>query len=100
MVVFGQKRLYSGRSSSIWAKVVLFLQKWFYSGKSGSILATSGCNRAKRLFSGKSGFIWAKVILFGQKWLCSTGWLYSVNVFVFDQMWLYSEIGVVLGQSG
>ena len=32
-VVFGQKWLYSGKSSSIKAKVVVFGKKWLYSGK-------------------------------------------------------------------
>ena len=32
VVVFGQKRLYSGKSGCFWAKDVLFWQKWLYSG--------------------------------------------------------------------
>ena len=41
--------------------MVVFGQKRFYSGK-------SGCIRAKWLYSVKSGCILAKVVVFGQKW--------------------------------
>ena len=42
MVVFGQKRFYSGKTDVIWAKL---------------------------LYSGKGGSIGEEVVLFGQKWL-------------------------------
>ena len=48
MVVFGLKRLYSGKKRSIRAK-------WLYSGK--------------MVVFGKSGCIQAKVVVFWQKWL-------------------------------
>ena len=34
MVVFGKECFLSGKSGSIWAKVVKFGQKWLYWGKS------------------------------------------------------------------
>ena len=62
MVVIGQKWLFSCKSCSIWARVVVFGQsgiiwaEWEYSGK-------PGCIRAKVVvFSGK-------VIVIGQKFL-------------------------------
>ena len=53
VVVFGQKRLYSGKSGCIWAKVVIFVQ--------------SSCNRADFVVCGQSGCILAKVVVFGKK---------------------------------
>ena len=70
VVLFGQKLLFSGKSSCIRARevvfgdewlysvdVVLFGQKWLYSGK-------RGCIPAKWLY-------WGKVVVFGQKWMYS-----------------------------
>ena len=57
-----------GQSSCIWAKVVLFIQNWLYSGKSGS-------NRAKVvLLFGQSGSIRAKVVVFGQSGCFRAKW--------------------------
>ena len=53
MVVFGQKRLYSGKGGCIRAKVV--------------IIAQSSCNRAIFVVSGHSGCTLAKVVVFGKK---------------------------------
>ena len=50
--------LYSGKSGSIWAKVVVFGQKWFYSGK----FVVFG---TKWLYSGKSSCYRTKMVLFG-----------------------------------
>ena len=53
--------------------MVLFCKKWLYSGKSGSIRAKvvvfgqNGCIRAGLLYLSKSGFIRAKVVVFVQK---------------------------------
>ena len=52
--------MYSGKSGSIRAKVIVILQNWFFLGK-------SGCIRAKVVVVVKSGCIWAKVVVFGQK---------------------------------
>ena len=76
MVVFGQKKLYSGKSGCNWAS-------WLF-GQSG-YFGQSGCIRAKWLYSGCIG---VKVVVFGQKLL------YSNKVVVFGQKWLY------LGKSG
>ena len=54
MVVFGQ-------NGFIRAKMVVFGQKWLYSGKSGS-------NRAKVVLLGQYGYIPAKMVVFGQNW--------------------------------
>ena len=65
MVVFGQKRLYSGKVVVIgqkWlysGKVAVFGQKWLYSGKSG--------DRAKVVGFGQISFIRALVVIFRQK---------------------------------
>ena len=56
-----------GQSSCIWAKVVLFGQNWLYSGKSGS-------NRAKVVLFGQSGSIRAKVVVFGQSGCFRAKW--------------------------
>ena len=48
-----------GQSGCIGAKVVVFGQKRLYSGK-------SGCIRAKVVVFGKDGCIGAKVVVFGQ----------------------------------
>ena len=56
MVVFGQKRLCSG-------KAVVFENNWLYSC-SVIVFGQSGCIRAKWLHSGKN-------VVFGQKWLYS-----------------------------
>ena len=91
MVVFGQKWLYSCKTGSIRAKVVVLgnvvviVQTRLISGKSDCIwesvgiwaivlvLGQSGCIGAKvvvfgqkRLYSGKSGCIRAKVVVFGK----------------------------------
>ena len=83
-VVFGQKRLDSGKvvgfwqSGCIWAIVVLFA-KWLLSGKSGSLLA-------KVVVSMLSGCIWAKVVVFGQSCCIRARSFYSGNVVVFGQI--------------
>ena len=53
MVVFGQKRLYSGKSGCIRTKVV--------------IIGQSSCNRAIFDVCGQSGCILAKKVVFGIK---------------------------------
>ena len=63
MAVFGQKRLYSGKTGCIQAKVVVFRQKWLFSGK----IVVIGENwlylmkviiiGKKLLYSGKNGCI-------------------------------------------
>ena len=64
MAVFRQsgcirtKVLYSGKSGSIQAKVVVFGRKWFYSGE-------NGCIKAKVVAFGQSGCIQAKVFVLG-----------------------------------
>ena len=81
VVVFGKKLLYLGKvvvfgqSGCIQAKVVVFVQKWFFSGK-------SCCIRAK-------WFSLEKVNLFGKKWLYSAKWLYS-KVVLYGQKWFYA----------
>ena len=83
MVVFGQRLLYSGKSFSNRAKVVVFGQ--------------SDCIRSKWLFSKKVVFFGqgGYIVVFGQKWLYSeksccirAKWFYSVKVAVFWQNWL------------
>ena len=59
MVLFGQNRLYSGKSGSIQAKVVVFGQKLLCSRKVVVF-------RKKFLFSGKSGCIRGKWFYFGK----------------------------------
>ena len=65
MVVFVEKRLYSGKV------VVVNLEMLFYWGKSSCIrenllyLGKSGCIWAKWLYSGKSSCNRAKVVVFG-----------------------------------
>ena len=53
VLVFGQKRLCSGKSGCIRGKVVIFGQ--------------SSCNRANFVACGQSGCILAKVVVFGKK---------------------------------
>ena len=65
-----------GQSSCIRVNVVVFGQKRLYSGK-------SGCNRAKWFFRAKvvvvrpSGYIRTKVVVFLQSGCIGTKWLYS-----------------------
>ena len=59
MVVFGQKRFYSGSSGSIRAKLMLF-------GQSCCIRAKVVLFGKKLFYSGKSGCSRAVVVLFGQ----------------------------------
>ena len=59
MVLFGQKRLYSGKSGCIQIKLVVIGQKWLYSGK----VVVFG---QKWFYSDKCGFIRVKVVVFGR----------------------------------
>ena len=65
MVVFSQKRLYSGKGGCIRVKVVAFGQggsdpsKWLYSG-------SCGCIRAKMIFLGQYGCIRVKLFFSGR----------------------------------
>ena len=80
MNLFGQKWLYSRKSGSIRAEVVLFRQTmWFYLGN----VVVFG---QKFLHSGKSGYIRQK-------------WLYSDNVVVFGPPCCIREKVDVFGQN-
>ena len=68
MVVIGQGCcIRADKSGCIRAKVVVFGQKRLYSGKV-VVFRQTGCVRAKLLYSGKSdACIWAKAVVLGQK---------------------------------
>ena len=82
----GERWLYSKKSYCIRAKVVVFGQTLLYSSK-------CGCIRVKWSYSSKRCCILTKVVVFGQ-------FLYSGNVAVFGQKWLYSDKMVLFGQGG
>ena len=107
MVVFGQKRLYSGKvivirqtdcirqSGCTRKNVVEFGQMWLYSckvvvfGKIESIRTKLVVFGQKLFYTGRSGSIRAKVAVFGQGSCIRAKWLSSGKVVVFEQMWLY-----------
>ena len=60
--LLSEKVVEFGQSGCIRAKVVVFGQERLYSGK-------SGCTRSKVALFGQSGCIPAKVVVIGQKWL-------------------------------
>ena len=88
---FGHKPLNSGKlvvfaqSGCVRAEVVVFGQKRLLSGKTGCIRDKSGCIRANWLYSVKSGFIRAKMVVSGEGGCIRAKWLYSRKVVVFGQ---------------
>ena len=76
VVVFGQKLLYSEKSSFILVKVVAFRQ-------CGCIREKVVVVRQKRIYSAKIGSNWVKVVVFGQCGFFRAKWLYSGKVVVF-----------------
>ena len=95
MAIFGQKWLYSKKSSCIRTKVVVFGQSgfirinWYYSGKI-VVFGQGGFNWAKVVEFGKSGCIRAKVVVIWQIVVFGQKWLYSDKLVVFGQNCLYS----------
>ena len=97
MVAFGQKCLYSGKSSCFLAKVVLI-------GQGGFIRPKVVVFRQELDFA-QSGSMRAKVVVFGQsgcirvKGCCIRArWFYSDKVVVFGQKWLYAGKTGYIGQ--
>ena len=80
-MVFGKKRLYSGKSGCIHAKVVAFGQSEYIQAKV-VVFRQGGCN-------------WAKVVIFLQNGCIRAKWLFSCKSgSKIGQNWLY------LGKSG
>ena len=69
--------LYSGKSGSIRAVVVVF--------DKNVVFGENGCIRAKMVVFGQSGCVLEKVIVFLQSGC------FRLTVVVFGQKWLYSE---------
>ena len=65
MVVFGQKRLYSGKSGCNRAKVVVFRQSWYIRSKT-VVFGQSGCIRSKVVVIVQIASMRAMFFLFGQ----------------------------------
>ena len=79
------------QSGYIRAKVVLFGQKKLFSGKTDCIRAKNGCILAKVDVNGQSGCIQGKVVVIGQSGCIRT------KEIVFGQKWLYLGNVVVFG---
>ena len=75
------------QSGCVRAEVVVFGQKRLLSGKSGCIRDKSGCIRANWPYSVKSGFLRVKVVVSGEGGCIRAKWLYLRKVVVFGQKW-------------